>query len=75
MPERNHAAFAGVGSGPIHELAFVNELAENRIARSPAGGRSKNNGESVIRTISSRVGFWIAGKPIVRLNRYAYRHR
>jgi len=21
------------------------------------------------------VGFWIAGKPIVRLNRYAYRHR
>jgi hypothetical protein len=75
MPERNPAAFAGVGSGPTHELACVSELVEIRIVRWLAGGRSKNDGESVIRTISSRVGFWIAGKPIVRLNRYAYRHR
>ena len=65
----------GVGSVPIHELACVSELVEIRIARWLAGGRSKNNGESVIRTISSRVGFWIAGKPIVHLNRYAYRGR
>ncbi len=35
MPERNLVAFAIVGSVPIHELAFVNELAENRIANNP----------------------------------------
>jgi hypothetical protein len=75
MPERNPAAFAGVGSGPIRVLACVSELVEIQIVRWLAGGRSKNNGESVIRITSSRVGFWIAGKPIVRLNRYAYRHR
>lgn len=50
MPERNPAAFAGVGSGPIHELACVSELVEIRIVRWLAGGRSKNNGESVIRS-------------------------
>jgi hypothetical protein len=75
MPERNPAAFVDVGSGPIRVLAGVSELVEIRIVRRLAGGRSKNNGESGIRTISSRVGFWIAGKLIVRLNRYAYRHR
>jgi len=74
MPERNPAAFAGVGSGPIRVLACVSELVEIRIVRRLAGGKSKSNGESVIRTISSRVGFWIAGKPIVRLNHYACRH-
>jgi len=66
MPERNLVAFAVVGSVPIHELAFVNELAESWIARSPAGGRSKSAGGSVIRTISLRAGFWIAGKRIDR---------
>jgi hypothetical protein len=75
MPERNPVAFAVVGSVPTHELAFVNELAENRIARSPAGGRSKRNGGSVIQTISSPAGFWIAGKRIARRNRYACRRR
>src|SRR5436305_5211693 len=49
-------------SSDLHELACVSELVGIRIARWLAGGRSKNNGESVIRTISSRVGFWIAGK-------------
>jgi hypothetical protein len=75
MPERNSAAFAGVGSGPIHELARVSELVGIRIVRWLAGEKSKSDGASVIRTTSSRVGFWIAGKPIGRLNRYAYRHR
>jgi hypothetical protein len=75
MPERNPVAFAGVGSGPIRVLACVSALVGIRIVRWLADGRSKNNGESVIRTISSRGGFWIAGKPIVRLNRYTYRHR
>ena len=50
MPERNPAAFAGVGSSPIHELACVSELVGIRIVRGLAGGRSKNNGESVIRS-------------------------
>jgi len=54
-------------------LACVSELVEIRIVRWLAGGKSKSNGESVIRIISSHVGFWIAGKPIVRLNRYACR--
>ncbi len=31
MPERNPAAFAGVGSGPIRVLACVSELVEIRI--------------------------------------------
>jgi hypothetical protein len=73
IPERNPAAFAGVGSGPIRVLACVSELVEIRIVRWLAGGKSKSNGESVIRIISSHIGFWIAGKPIVRLNRYACR--
>jgi|SRR6516162_4080370 hypothetical protein len=41
MPERNPAAFAGVGSGRIHELACVSELVGIRIVRWLAGGRSK----------------------------------
>lgn len=53
MPERNPAAFAGVGSGPIHELACVSELVEIRIVRWLAGEKSKSNGKSVI-----RIGFW-----------------
>jgi hypothetical protein len=57
MPERNPVPFAVVGSVPIHELACVNELAETRIVRPPAERRSKSDGESVIRTISSRAGF------------------
>jgi hypothetical protein len=73
MPERNPAAFVGVGSGPIRVLACVSELVEIRIVRWLAGGKSKSNGESVIRIISSHVGCWIAGRPIVRLNRYACR--
>lgn len=35
MPERNPAAFAGVGSVPIHELVLVNELAGIAMSRSP----------------------------------------
>jgi hypothetical protein len=50
-------------------------LSESGLSGGSPAEEAKNNGESVIRTISSRVGFWIAGKPIVRLNRYAYRHR
>jgi hypothetical protein len=75
MPERNPAAFAVVGSGPIHVLGCVSELVEIRIVRWLAGEKSKSNGESVIRIIfiSSHIGFWIAGKRIVRLNRYACR--
>jgi hypothetical protein len=73
MPERNPAAFAGVGSGPIRVLACVSELVEIRIIRWLAGEKNKRNGESVIRIISSHIGFWIAGKPIVRLKRYACR--
>jgi hypothetical protein len=73
MPERNPAAFAGVGSGPIRVLACVSELVEIRIIRWLAGEKNKSNGASVIRIISSHIGFWIAGKPIVRLNRYACR--
>jgi hypothetical protein len=52
----------------------VNELAEPQIVRPPGGGRSKSNGESVIQTISSRAGYWIAGKKIDRLNRYDCLH-
>jgi hypothetical protein len=74
MPERNPAAFAVVGSVPIHELVPVNELAEIRIVRSLGVERSKSDGGSVIRTISSRAGFWIAGKPIDRPNRCDCRH-
>ena len=69
MPERNPAAFAGVGSVRIHELVPVNELAEIRIVRSRAEKRSKNDGGNEMRTISSRAGFWIAGKPIDHRNR------
>jgi len=69
MPERNPVAFAVVGSVPIPELASVNELAETRIIRSLAGGGSKSDGGSVIRTISLRAGSWIAGKRIGRRNR------
>jgi hypothetical protein len=54
-------------------LACVSELVEIRIVRWLAGEKSKSNGESVIRIISSHIGFWIAGTPIVRLNRYACR--
>jgi hypothetical protein len=68
MPVRNPAAFAVVGSVPIHELVPVNELAETEIARPPAGGRSKSDGGSIIPIISSRVGSWIAEKKIARLN-------
>jgi hypothetical protein len=68
MPVRNPAAFAVVGSAPIHELVPVNELAESAIARPPAGGRSKSDGGSIIPTISLRVGSWIAGKKNARLN-------
>jgi hypothetical protein len=75
MPERNPVAFAVVGSAPMHELASVNEHAETRIVRSLAGGSSKSDGGSVIQTISSRAGFWIAGKRIDRRNRYDCRPR
>jgi hypothetical protein len=68
MPVRNPVAFAVVGFVPIHELVPVNELAETGIARPPDGGRGKSDGGSVIRTISSRVGSWIAEKKIARLN-------
>jgi len=69
MPERNPAAFAAVGSVPIRELVRVSELVEIRIARSLAERRSKSDGGSEIRTISSRAGFWIAEKPIDRRSR------
>jgi hypothetical protein len=74
MPERDPAAFAATGSVPIHELDRVKELAETRIVRQPAEGRSKSDGGSIIRTISSRVGSWIAGKKIDRLNRSGCHH-
>ena len=73
MPERNPVAFAGVGSGPTRVLACVSELVEIQIVRWLAGGKNKSNGESVIRIISSHIGYWIAGRLIVRLNRYACR--
>ncbi|HEX7194677.1 MAG TPA: hypothetical protein VF207_06880, partial [Chthoniobacterales bacterium] len=41
MPERNPAAFAIVGSGPIRVLACVSELVEIRIVRCLAGEKSK----------------------------------
>jgi hypothetical protein len=75
MPVRNPVAFAVVGSVPIHELVPVNELAESGIVRPPAEGRSKSDGGSVIRTISSRVGSWIAEKKIAHLNHYDCRPR
>jgi hypothetical protein len=61
MPERNPAAFAGVGSGPIRVLACVSERVEIRIASAFFSGEPPD------------IGFGIAGKPIVRLNRYACR--
>jgi hypothetical protein len=72
MPE-NPAVFAGVGFGPIRVLACLSEVVEIRIVRWLAGEKSKSNGESVIRIISSHIRFWIAGKPIMRLNRYVCR--
>jgi hypothetical protein len=56
MPEKDPAAFAVVGSVPIHELDPANELAEIQIVRWRAVGRSKSNGESAIPIISSRAG-------------------
>jgi hypothetical protein len=70
MPERNPTAFAGVGSGPIRVLACVSELVEIRIVRWLAGEKKQKQWRACI---SSHIGFWIAGKPIVRLNRYACR--
>jgi hypothetical protein len=49
MPERNPVAFVVVGSVPIHESDPVNELAEIRIVRALARGRSKSNGGSLTR--------------------------
>ena len=75
MPKRNPVAFAVDGSAPIHELVPVNELAKIRIVRSLADGRSKSDGGSEIRTISSRAEFSIAGKAIDRRNPYGQRTR
>jgi len=50
-------------------LDLVNELAEIRIVRLPAGRRSKSGGGNIIRTISPRVGSWIGGKKINFLKR------
>jgi len=75
MPERNPVAFVAVGSVPIHESDPVNELAESRIVRALAKRSSKSDGGSVIRTISLRAGFWIAGKKTECLNRCGCRHR
>jgi hypothetical protein len=75
MPVRNPAAFAVAGSAPIHELVPVNEPAESEIVRPPDEGRNKSDGGSVIRTISPRVGYWIAGKKTNFLKRYGYRPR
>jgi hypothetical protein len=75
MPEKNPVAFVVVGSAPIHESDPVNELAEIRIVRALARGRSNSNGGSVIRTTSRRAGFWIAGKKTECLNRCGCRDR
>ena len=75
MPESNPVAFGIVGSVPIHELDPVNELAETRLVRPPGGGSNKRSGGSVIQTISSRAGYWIAGKKIDRFNRYGLHPR
>jgi hypothetical protein len=73
MPDarKKPTAFA-VGSVLIEELDPVNELAEIRIVTLPAAGRSKRDGGSVIRTISSRARSWIAAKKIDRPNRSGY---
>jgi hypothetical protein len=52
--------------------ANLRGLAEIRIVRLPAAGKSKRDGGSVIRTISSRAGSWIAAKKIDRPNRSGY---
>ena len=48
MPERNPAAFAGVGSGPIQVLACVSELVEIRIVRWQAGMPEKRLAQSKV---------------------------
>ena len=48
-------------------------LSKSGLSAGSTEKKNKSNGESVIRIISSHIGFWIAGKPIVRLNRYASR--